>query len=279
MIGIVLAAGLGTANFIAIALLFRRMRNNLNRQLSNMRAERNSEWILRALQAAPEQRAAQAANGRGFEPPPTGPEPVRRKKHLGLFLGGGLAAAFAALSQTARQAARTHPVALGLAAAGVAAAATVVAVAPWQNDASRSPSSAPTATITTSPPEPASPTATPTNLAPTGSPSAPTGPPRATVSPPAPPAPAVPGSSPGVLVPIVRTTRPASSPGGTPTGRPAPQPPDRGGAGPTATITPPPSPSPSATPTATYAPAVRGVCLGVHLDPLLRVRLCPLGGG
>lgn len=164
MIWIILAAGLGVANFIAFALLFRRLRGDLNRQLSDMRAERNSEWILRALKEAPlEQSAAMAANGRGTEVPPEGPQPVRRKRHLGLYVGGGLAALLAALGQRVKK----RPGQAVAAATGVtAAAATVMLAVVWSSDTGHPPSSAPptattTATVTgTARPSPSAPPAT-----------------------------------------------------------------------------------------------------------------------
>lgn len=53
MIWVILAAGFGVATVIAYALLFRRARQ-LARQLSDMRAEHNSELVLRALKEAPD---------------------------------------------------------------------------------------------------------------------------------------------------------------------------------------------------------------------------------
>lgn len=123
MIGIVLAAGLGT-NFIIVALLFRRDRE-LSRQLSDMRAERNSEWILHALRDVPDERerAAPAASG-DSQPHAAGGQPIRRKKHLGLYLGGGSAAVATALWRTFLGLGQRSPL-----LAGAAGIATVIAVA------------------------------------------------------------------------------------------------------------------------------------------------------
>ncbi|CAL9347853.1 hypothetical protein SUDANB1_00400 [Streptomyces sp. enrichment culture] len=159
MIWIILAAGLG-ANFIIVMLLFRRLRGNLNRQLRDMRAEHNSELILRALREAPQrQQAVQAANGTGEVAPelPLGPQPVRRKRHLGLFIGGAVAAMVAVLSQGLRAAWDTRRGQVVGTAIGVAtvAATTIILLAysPWEDGGSGPPSSAPTAapTVTSSP--------------------------------------------------------------------------------------------------------------------------------
>lgn len=272
MIWIVLAAGLGVANFIIVALLFRRLRNNLNRQLTSMRAERNSEWILSALieAGAPDEResTAQAVNGNGFEPPPAG-QPVRRKRHLGLFLGGGLAALFAAVQEAFSDARKTRRGQLAASAVGLTAAATATALlvaAPWHHS-QRTPSSAPTVTITAT-----GQASTPPPVPPPGSPSASTSLlPGATVDASVSPPPGAAGAVGGHMTAISRPTGipPSSGPAGTPT----PSPP-----GASSTAPAPPAPSSSLAPT-TPAPAAGSPCVAIDLEPLLALRLCPLGGG
>jgi hypothetical protein len=160
MIWVVLATGLG-AHCIVFVLLFRRLRGDLNRQLRDMRAEHNSEWILRALRDAPGRAVVQAANGRGHEPPPMGPQPVRRKRHLGLFLGGGVAALLTT-TRSARDRRRSHRRQFATTAAAAAVTATTIALvilSPWEDDSNDGPpSSAPTAgpTASLTPSEPPS---------------------------------------------------------------------------------------------------------------------------
>jgi len=137
MIWIILAAGLG-ANLMAVALLFRRLRRDLNRQLRDMRAERNSEWILHALkEEAPErgQRAVRAVNGSGLEP--VYPPPVRRKKHLGLYIGGAVAALVVTLDEGLHEVWRSYRTQLAVAVIGAAATTTVtlLPVTPGRGDA------------------------------------------------------------------------------------------------------------------------------------------------
>ena len=170
MIWIILATGFGAANFIVIALLFRRVRLN-TRQLRDMRAERNSEWILHALQGVPDERVqpARVAVSGGHTPPLT-PRPDRRKKHLGLYRGGAIAAVpvvLGAAFRCAREAHTSHiaSVTIGTTAAA-ATAVTAMTVVPWQQDidaarpatpatasATRTPDSAPPAS-TAAPAEP-----------------------------------------------------------------------------------------------------------------------------
>lgn len=277
MIWIILAAGLGIANFIVLALLFRRLRGDLNRQLCDMRAERNSEWILRALQGVSDERehlAATAANGGRFEPPPTHPLPARSKKHLGLYIGGGLAEGLAAAYEVVRHAWQTRrgPLIVGVAGATLAAAVTVALVGGlltcwWSNGLRRGPQSSnpSTAATVTSTPSPAPPPASTLPGSPAASrangpwPGAPQAPPTR-VSP-------AREASPD----IARSSPKASDAGLTEPTRP----PSRGGTPPAAPVVPP-SPAPS---TGTATPVGHAVCAVFAVDPLLGLRLCLAGGG
>ena len=259
MIGIVLAAGLGVANFIIVALLFRRDRQ-LSRQLSDMRAERNSEWILRALKeaGAPEERAqiAPAATGDYYEPSVAGLKPVRRKKHLILFLGGGSllgggsAAALAALRHAVHRAWQRHPemVMAGVVATAVlATTALILAGARGQDGAA---THAPPAT-----------TATPT-------PAPPTRPSRVS-GPEASPVPHVPRSrsfAPPTALPIGD----ASSGGGA-------QHPS--GAGGTRSPDGPPTAESSASPLPSTPPGTHAECRDAAVDRTLDLAICLAGGG
>jgi len=289
MILIILAAGLGL-QFIVVVLLFRRLRRNLSRQLRDMRAERNSEKILRALQEAPVQHPAmQAANWFGPNPEPVGdPQPVRRKKHLGLYLGGGLAAMSVTVSQVMRETWKSHPVQLVGAVAGAAAAAATVAAlltyTPWRDD-SRPPSSAPTAAPSINPPpEDLQPPSIRPSETPSRSPS---------VSPSASPPGTVPDS------PALNPSGPASTAGpsgstigGQESAEPGPRPPSStppegatAGPGPSGDDTPPPPgttpplppPVPPAVPVPTQSPD--GPCVGVTAVAVAGVVACLLGGG
>ncbi|MGW2934824.1 hypothetical protein ACWDA7_23875 [Streptomyces sp. NPDC001156] len=158
---IILAAGLGTASHIAYALLFRRLRRNLDRQLSDMRAEHNSEWILRALRDVQEgdgDYAAYAANE--VHRWNYSRQPARRKGHLGLYLGGGggLAAMLSAFREAAGHAWQTHRAQLVGAAVGVTAASTAATAvltslpnAPGTLPPSTAPPTPAAATITSTP--------------------------------------------------------------------------------------------------------------------------------
>lgn len=271
MIWIILAAGLG-ANILVATLLFRRLREDLNRQLRDMRAEHNSEWILRALKDAPEERerAAQAANGRPSELPPMGPQPVRRKRHLGLFIGGA-AAALITISTAAREIWRNHSgqlVAGATAAAVTATALTLIIFNPWTDDADHEPpSSAPTAGPTdtlppgyTQPPgsSPApGPSSTATGSQPSGSP--------AGLTPTSPPAPTA-------LMPIDDVSQQPTGPHTQP-GEP---PPADGEPPPSIPGVTPPAETPTDQPVQTLTP---GLCIGLALAPALDIEACLPGGG
>ncbi|MCI3271442.1 hypothetical protein [Streptomyces cylindrosporus] len=263
MIYVILAAGLST-NFIIVALLFRRERQ-LSRQLSDMRAERNSEWILHALKGVPEEPnlAAPAADGTGLE---TQPQPVRRKRHLGLYIGG-LSGIAAAVTDTTRHAWRTHrPQLIASAAAAtlvVATAIVLIIVERQADDEQQPPSSAPTVTYTvtrstSSTPAPAHP--------PVASPSATAGP-SASASPTTfPPAGALPTSNGGASGPPLETEH--QPPGTASSGDAEPSPPPSSAPPPSNSATPssPPSTSPA-------------LCLRLAVLPLLNLAVCLAGGG
>jgi hypothetical protein len=263
MIWIVLAGGLGVANFITVALLFRRDRQ-LSRQLSDMRAERNSEWILHALKSVPDNReqAAPAANG-DYQPPAVGPQPVRRKKHLGLFLGGGSAAALASLGLAARRAWQRHPHIVVAGALGAVTAAAVgvalTGVHPGSSSGGGSPPTWPptTATVTAtrsrgSSPPPAPAGSPPASSSPGLSPPASPTESRSPASPPAPPGgEASSGSGAQSSSPSSGTSRPP--------GRPTT-------AGPSTTPSPPPT------------SGIHVPCLDVEVAPILELAICLAGG-
>lgn len=287
MIWIVLAAGLGVANFIAVVLLFRRLRRDLNRQLRDMRAERNSELILHALQAVPDQQAVQAANGTGEpELPPLGPQPVRRKKHLGLFIGGAVAAMVTALGAGLRAAWDTRRGQVVGTAVGVAAvAATTVfllAYEPWEDGGSGPPSSAPTASPPwVGPPDPTQPP--PSERAPTSPAPAPSGS-RDSTTPTTPtPKPTEPRSTTTEEQPESGTPAPQPSASSS---EPEPPPPPGNGtpADPTPTVTPEPPPAepqPGTPPprAPAGAPVARVPCLSLAVAWLAEVGVCLGGGG
>lgn len=266
MIWIVLATGLCTANFTFVALLFRRERR-LSRQLSDMRAERNSEWILHALQGVPDERerTAPAVNG-DFQPTAAGPEPVRRKRHLGLYLGGGSAAALA-VWRTFRRAGQRNP---SLVMAGVAGAATVATVAvaltggrSGGNSHSWPPTSTQTVTVTATP-----------SQEPGGRPSA-----APTTSPASPGAPASPGTIPAPSGAARRSPRPAARTPGGEASSGAGLPPTASGAPSSRPPNGPPATGPSATPSPSMTPGRHTRCLDVDVASVLDLAICLAGGG
>jgi hypothetical protein len=290
---IVLAAGLGVANFIAVALLFRRLRGDLNRQLRDMRAERNSELILHALRAVPEEQeqAAQVANGSGeIEPSPGGPQPVRRKRHLGLFIGGGIAALVVTLSQVLREAWQTRRGQMVGTAVGVAAAAAttvaLLAYQPWEDgDGHSPPSSAPTAV----PPAPLPPGYTqPPPNSPQPSGATPSVSPTPSRSGPAPDDSATPGESASTRPPATTSQQvPSVESSGRPAAPPPPprqpppddEPPPVGE--PPSTAPEPPPATPTTPPSGKQPPPPHAPthCPGLVIAPVLSVGLCLLGGG
>ncbi len=187
MATVIVAAALGVI-LITGGLFLRRLLGELaelRRQITGidrqMRAQRAHVTFLRQLLTEDEDDGddgqpgeAAVVNG-GLEPPgpppPShGPEPVRRKRHLGLYIGGAVAA-LATISTAARGAVRDHRGQLIGAVTGAAVTATtvtMVTVQPGTSDHDQSwPPSAPTAS------DP-----------PTSAPSGPV-PPRPTGSPPA----------------------------------------------------------------------------------------------
>lgn len=261
MVYIILAAGLST-NFIVFALLFRRARR-LSRQLRDIRAERNSEWILHALQdVQPEREDPTAQAAGGTYQPPAGLQPVRRKRHLGLYIGG-LSGIAATVAETTRHAWQTHrgQLVAGAAAAILAAAtaAVLIVIERQQQGVDRG-----------EPPPAPKVTATVTHTASAASPSA--EPPatsrsRASSS--------ARQSEGGMLL--------ASSFSASPIGRE--QPPDSSAAAssgdsiePTLTSSGAPLPSGSAPPTEQpSSPAA--LCLGLAVPSLLDLNVCLAGGG
>lgn len=271
MIWIVLAAGLGVANFIFVALLFRRGRQ-LSRQLSDMRAERNSEWILRALQGAPARPALQVANGDAFEPLPAAPLPARRKRHLALYIGG-LSTGLVGLGSAARRVLHTRRgqwAAAAVGAAAVAAAAAMLVINEGSADRRGPRSSAPTATATVTVAPPATPAPSPT-----GGPPATTGPPSASP---------LAGAPDIVSLTSTEDASGASAGGGRPD--PPPAPPYSTSAGGSVAPSPPaggpslPATSePPALPTPSPSPGTAGLCQGLALWPVLDLAACLAGGG
>lgn len=231
----------------------------------------------------------QAAVVNGHEPdlPPNGPEPVRRKRHLGLYIGGA-AAALAAFSGVVGEIARAHRGQLVGAVTGAAVTATTVSmvvIQPWSHEAQDSgfefphlsipkvsipPTYVPPDTLPPEPP-PERRQPVPSATASSGSPTPSAGTPSASAS----PAPA------GSLVPATDTSPPAATP--TPSGQPSDDAGDSDGAA-------PPGPDPgtgggtSPPPTASTAPedpptAADGlVCVDVTVPPLVDVDACLIEG-
>lgn len=262
MIWIILAAGLGV-NLMAVALLFRRLRRDLNRQLRDMRAERNSEWILHALKeeaSEPRQRAVRAVNGSGLEP--VYPPPVRRKKHLGLYIGGAVAALVVTLGEGMHAVWQSHRTQLAVAVIGAAATTTVtlLPVTPRHGDAVPRP---PSFTTAAPPTDAASPdVADPVSSPPPGG-MQPIAGPGKTAS-------AGPTATPSLMSAGDEST-PAAKPRHPPSTTPA------SSGSPLATPSLPGQSSPTEeqpSPTATA-----GLCLDLAAVPILDVEACLAGGG
>lgn len=273
MIWIILAAGLGL-QLIIVTLLFRRLRGDLNRQLRDLRAERNSEWILRALKEAPEsrQQAVQAANGSGLdlEPPRGVPQPVHRKKHLGLFIGGAVVALVVTLGQTMRDLWQLRRGQVIGAVAGVATASTtavaLLAYGPWEDDSHSPPSSAPTAEPTpsyTKPPPPSGPTPPPSSS---------TSPPIASESSRTGSASPVANAS---VVPIVAATEAAATPSQSKETLPG----DASPPAPETSSSTGPGPSEPPAEETPRLPATSGMCADLPLPPLIAIKACLRSGG
>ncbi|WP_262059742.1 hypothetical protein [Streptomyces sp. STR69] len=148
MIFFILAAALG-ANTVIVLLLFRRLRQDLaqslSRQVTAIRVEITRDRVIRQLtdtqgRAGGEQEPTEAialAIGAESEPeaPPPQLQPIRRKGHLGLYIGGAMAMVVTALARAAREALRIHrrQSALGIlaAAAATTTTVTVLTLTPW----------------------------------------------------------------------------------------------------------------------------------------------------
>ncbi|MFJ9114414.1 hypothetical protein ACIRJO_02575 [Streptomyces sp. NPDC102394] len=272
------------------------LRRQITRVDRQMRAQRARESFLRALISSDEDGGeddgddgppVQAAivNGHDLLEGPdfygAGP-PVRRKKHLGLYLGGA-AAALTTLGHLTLEALRQHRGRIAAAITGAsitAATATLVTVQPWTQDTSQQPpSSAPTVAPTTYlPPYSTRPPAT--TRAPSTAPTPSTGstPASAEASPTALLSPSPTGTviSVGDASPPGWTDAPpggsASQPGDA-SSWPAPT--DKGstpGASP-----PPPSQEPAgeSPPAQTAAP---GACVAAAVGPVISTDVCLLGG-
>lgn len=110
---VVLLAGVLGAAVLAIVLLSRGYQRN-RQHITELRAEVTAQKI--AAMAKPGPRHAAAP-----------PEPDRRKGHLALYIGGGIAAALASFGGRLRSAIRAHR-AVTVAVASVAAAGTAAAI-------------------------------------------------------------------------------------------------------------------------------------------------------
>ncbi|MFI0576206.1 hypothetical protein [Streptomyces tendae] len=274
----------------------RRQITGIDRQLRAQRAHVN---ILRQLLAEDGDTTdgssppPQAAVANGNDPAAGhGPEirpPARRKRHLGLYLGG-VAAALAAISGVVREIATAHRAQIVGAVTGAAmtaATVTVVTVQPWTDDAGHKPPAA--APPASSPPTTAPPETDPPQL-PASMPPAPGASPPTT-------APETPGASPS---PSPSWGNPSTGPRPWFTGVPivpagaespashtsAAAPDDASHA---AGSTPPdgspePSPEPSKQPEeppiepppVTAEPAESGPCLDLSVPPLLDTDTCLL---
>lgn len=126
------------------------LRRQITRFDRQMRAQRARETFLRQLIAygdsedgdrPPEEAAVVNGHDHAAVPPPLEEHaPVRRKKHLGLYIGGG--GTLAALTTAARQAARAHSgqvIGALTGAAVTAATVTVVTVQPWEHSVAHRP--------------------------------------------------------------------------------------------------------------------------------------------
>lgn len=135
------------------------LRRQITRFDRQMRAQRARETFLRQLIAYDGEEEGdwppvEAAVVNGHRPTATPlhleeSAPVRRKKHLGLYLGGAVAA-LVTVSTAARHAVRAHGgqvIGAATATAVTAATVTLVTVQPWSISTSPSPAFAPTASI------------------------------------------------------------------------------------------------------------------------------------
>ncbi|MFD4258165.1 hypothetical protein ACFWR9_11180 [Streptomyces sp. NPDC058534] len=234
---------------------------------------------------------AAVAHGNDPAPDPAGRHPIRRKRHLGLFLGG-VAAAMATFSGVAREIAATHRIQLVGTVTGAAVAAatvTVITVQPWTDSTDyEPPSAAPSASApptpappgTQPPPTPAPPTrgASPSTAAQDSSGSPSPSPTRGSPSPRASPE--------STDVPIVQAgdepSATAASPAasdGVPgnTGGTSGESPPTGSPGPSPEQPRPPVDPPTEPPPVAEESADSGLCLDLSLVPLLDADACLLG--
>jgi len=130
---IIITEGLFLRRLLGDIAELRRQITGIDRQ---MRAQRAHVTALRHLLTEPDDelpRRAVAVSGGPAPSPPPRPGPVRRKKHLGLHLGGALAIA-ATAGTAAREALAMHRSHLVSAIAGTAVtgtAVTALAITPW----------------------------------------------------------------------------------------------------------------------------------------------------
>lgn len=134
---IIITEGLFLRRLLGDIAELRRQITGIDRQ---MRAQRAHVTALRHLLTEPDDelpREAVAVSGGSSHLPPPRPEPVRRKKHLGLHLGGALALA-AAAGAAVREALTMHRGHLAGAMTGVAVtgtAVTALTITPWVSTA------------------------------------------------------------------------------------------------------------------------------------------------
>ena len=156
MIGFILAGALGVAALI-VYLLFRRLRK-LSWQLTEMRVERDSERILQQIGLRAASRSLDLKN--------PGDVPVRRKRHLALYLGGALSAALAKL----RRVGHSHPQVAVTGGVVTTVAVGAAALLLTLGGGATGPHSFPTGTLPPGPTGPAMTSSAPTARGPSGEP-------------------------------------------------------------------------------------------------------------
>ncbi|MBC9729887.1 hypothetical protein [Streptomyces sp. TRM68367] len=114
MADVLIAGALGAA-LLALAVMYRMVRRNTG-VIAQLRAEVNALKI-----------AALTAHTFPADPPEEQPEPARRKRHLALYIGGGVAAIFTTLGTRLRTIARRRRAATVTAAAGSVLVASTAA--------------------------------------------------------------------------------------------------------------------------------------------------------
>ncbi|MFJ2477048.1 hypothetical protein ACIOWI_29435 [Streptomyces sp. NPDC087659] len=241
----ILIAGVIGALALGVYLLFRQLRT-ISWQLTQLRVEHDSERILHAIGVT-----STAVHAR--------PYPIRRKRHLALYLGGG-AAVLAFLARNVR----LHPAAAATAGgvALAAAAATVVTLAPRPQEYAEEP---PFPMTSVTPTEgPLQDPTTDIESQPSSSPNTQGKLDWRRV----PAALAAAESRQGTVIP--------DSPGRPTPSAPSPEP----TGGPTETEpTPPPAPDPTAPtpPFPTPSPTSDGLCVVIALPPVVESDVCLLG--